>query len=304
LNGEAKREMTKTGSNHGKKAIRSCLAFLSLCLVQSAADGASAQEQGWALTQRSTQMGDLYTYVAPNGLKWTVPKLGANISTMGPSWSVTMYNDKTKSYYTTSFQEWQKQIARRDQRALEMKSNPWVKAGGGTIAGLKATKFVMQNSKPVAGARRNLNSVAAAECWVADDITVPASVSDMLSNTYGMPKTKYFPLRITYTGSDGRPGTALDTYRSEARQIPQTYFASPAGYKLVASQAEVFMDDETQQMMNDMASEMGLDAPRRPQQRNVQQAMPQRTGMGVRPGAQPQGNNDLTKMLDALKGGK
>lgn len=278
------------------------IGLLSVAIILTSAGAAHAQ--GFALTQRSAQMGDLYTYVAPNGLKWTVPKLGANIATMGPSWAVSMYNDKTRSYYTTTFQQWQQQITRRDQRTLEMRQNPWVKAGSGTIAGLKATKFVMQNRTPVAGNRRNLNAVAAAECWVADDITVPAAVSDMLANTYGMPKTKFFPLRISYTGPDGKAGVALDTFKAEPRDIPPNTFAQPQGYKLVASQAEVFMDDETQQMMSDMASEMGLDAPKRPQQRPVTVPTTRTSGMGVRNNAQPQNNNDLSKMLDALKGGK
>jgi hypothetical protein len=294
--------MTKTGGSPRGKFTGGGLLMAAMFVLF--ANAASAQEQGWALTQRSAQMGDLYTYVSPNGLKWTVPKLGANIATMGPSWAVNMYNDKTRSYFTTTFQSWQQSISRRDQRTLEMRQNPWVKAGGGSIAGLRATKFVMQNKAPVAG-RRTLAAVAAAECWVADDITVPASVADMLANTYGMPKTKYFPLRISFTGSDGKQGVALDTYKCEARAIPQNYFGAPQGYKLVASQAEVFMDDETQQMMNDMASEMGLDAPKRPQQqRSVAVPVQRGTGMAIRNNAAPQSNNDLSKMLDALKGGK
>jgi hypothetical protein len=294
--------MTTTGEVSWNDLMRSGLAVLAVFSLS--AQSADAQEQGWALTQRSTQMGDLYTYVSPNGLKWTVPKIGANIATQGPNWNVAMYNDKTRSYYTTTFQQWQQTITRKDQRSLEMRQRPWSKAGSGSVAGLKATKYVMQNSTPVAG-RRNLNAVAAAECWVADDITVPAAVADMLANTYGMPKTKYFPLRISYTGTDGKAGIALDTYRAETRAIPATAFGSPQGYKLVASQAEVFMDDETQQMMNDMASEMGLDAPRRPQQRAAATPQVAPRGMGVRRDAPaPQGNNDLSKMLDALKGGK
>ena len=284
-----------------KNLVRSGL-VVSAIFVGSAA-AATAQEQGWALTQRSTQMGDLYTYVSPNGLKWTVPKIGANIATQGPSWNVSMYNDKTKSYCNTTFQQWQQTIARKDQRSIEMRQRPWSKAGGGTIAGLKATKYVMQNATPTAG-KRSLSAVSSAECWVADDITVPAAVADMLANTYGMPKTKYFPLKITYTGPDGRPGIALDTYRAEARAMPAGAFSSPQGYKLVASQAEVFMDDETQQMMNDMASEMGLDAPRRPQQRAVSMPQSAPRGMTPRQDPQPQGGNDLSRMLDALKGGK
>ncbi len=284
------------------KLVR-CAAMLALLVTQASA--AKAQESGWALTQKSTAMGDLYTYVSPNGLKWTVPKLGANISTMGPNWGVTMYNDKTRLYYATTFQEWQKQIARRDSRTLEMKSRPWQQAGSGSVAGLRAAKYTMKGGAPIAGAgAKNLNAVSSAECWVATDISVPPSVSDMLANTYGMPKTKFFPLRISYTGSDGRVVTALDTFKGEGRQIPANFFGLPGGFKLASSQAEVFMDDETQRMMNDMASEMGLDAPRRPQAARPAAQAPRASGGVTLRTPPPQSNNDLSKMLDALKGGK
>ena len=166
------------------------------------------------------------------------------------------------------------------------------------------TKYTMKNAAPAAGGR-NLNAVSSAECWVATDIPVPPAVADMLANTYGMPKTKYFPLRISYTGPDGRTVTALDTFKSESRSIAAGYFGLPGGYKLASSQAEVFMDDETQRMMNDMASEMGLDAPKRSQQQVSRPvAIPRAGGSTLHSQPQQGGNNDLSKMLDALKGGK
>lgn len=279
--------------------VRRAVVLALMLTTQGSIKPAMADESGWALTQKSTAMGDLYTYVSPSGLRWTVPKLGANISTMGPSWAVTMYNDKTKLYYSTTFQEWQQQMARRDSRTMEMKTRPWQAAGSGTVAGLRAAKYTISGVAAPAAGKRNLNSVSSAECWVATDIQVPPSVSDMLSNTYGMPKTKYFPLRISYTSSDGRIVTALDTFKGESRQIPGNYFGLPGGYKLASSQAEVFMDDETQRMMNDMASEMGLEAPRRPQARPAAV----QTQAVRKPPAPPPGN-DLSKMLEALKGGK
>ncbi len=272
----------------------------ALVIILSTCAAAEAQQKGWVLTQRSTTMGDLYTYVSPQGLKWTVPKLGANIATMGPNWMVNMYNEKTKAYYTTNFTEWQRDLAKRDGRSQAMRANPWVKAGAGNVAGLKATKYVMQNKSPVTGGGKTLNSVSNAECWVADDIEVPAQVADMLSNTYGMPKTKYFPLKIAYRDSNGRAVTALDTYRSESRPIAQNYFACPSGFKLVSSKAEVFMDEETQQMMSDMANEMGLDSPRRAAS-PATQAAPVRSGVGSRSPAPAKDTNELSRMLDSLK---
>ncbi len=291
------------------KVVSQSIAGVFILLFSAAAAPAFAQEKGWILTQRSTSMGDLYTYVSPSGLKWTVPKVGANIVTMAPSWNVTMFNDKTKSFFTTTFAEWKRQITKNDQRALEMRSNPWSKGGAGAVAGLKATQYVMR-VEPGKGAGK-LRSVREAECWVADEITVPDAVASMLSDTYGMPKTKFFPLRLTYKTADGKSGVGLDTYRSQSSAMPPNYFAAPQGYTAVKSQAEVFMDDETKQMFNDMASEMGLDAPKQaPRSAPPVSAAGagRRQGMSMRQNAAPQGNNEsksqdqLSKLLDSFKG--
>lgn len=276
---------------------------------------AHADEKGWILTQRSASMGDLYTYVSPNGLKWNAPKFGANIATTGPGWNVTMYNDKTKSFYTTTFAEWKKQITKNDTRALQMRSNPWTKGTASSVAGLRATQYVMKVA-PGRGAGRP-RSVSEAQCWVADDITVPDAIASLLSDTYGMPKTKFFPLRLTYKTADGKAGVGLDTYRSQSSNIPDNYYAAPQGYVAVKSQAEVFMDDETKQLFNDMASEYGLDTaenarpkqPARPAPLASNAALGRRQGMSLHlKDAPPQGNNEahaqdaLGKLLDSFKG--
>lgn len=253
------------------RRLRAPLAIGSLAgliATFAAAGPAFADEPGWVLTQRSEQMGDQYIYVSANGFKWVNPKSGANVVTTGPSWTVTMYNEKSKMYYETTFDKWKSQIASTGgQRAAEMRSNPWVQTGSGVVAGVKATKYSMkggsvanmQRSKD-GRLRKTLATVQGAECWVSDEIPVPAPVASMLSQAYGMPQTKYFPLRVTYINS-GRPGTALDTLNSKSCSMPVGYYAKPQGYILAKSQAEVLMDDETKQILRDMASELE-DSPR------------------------------------------
>lgn len=258
-----------TDSKCGARSKRNAFGSLvGLIAVLAAAAPAFADEPGWVLTQRSEQMGDQYIYVSANGFKWVNPKSGANVVTTGPSWTVTMYNEKSKMYYETTFDKWKAQIASTGgQRAAEMRSNPWVQSGSGVVAGVKATKYSMKRGSVASMAptkdghlKKTMATVQGAECWVSDEIPVPAPVASMLSQAYGMPQTKYFPLRVTYVNGN-RPGTALDTLNSKSCNIPIGYYARPQGYLLARSQAEVLMDDETKQILRDMASELE-DSPR------------------------------------------
>ena len=256
----------------------------------------------WVLTQRSQTMGDQYVYVTPSAFKWVNPKMGANVITTSPSWTVTMFNDKTKAYYDTTFQEWKSQLASRSKMAPEMQANKWVKSGSGEVAGMKATKYVMQGSGvakrlPNGKVSNNLGSVKQAECWLSDDITVPAQLSEVLSSAYGLPLTRFFPLRVTYVTGAGKAGTALDTYRSQACSLPETYFRKPQGYQLANSSAEVLMDAETKEMLRDLVTDYDDKKPAGRQQ--AARSAPRQTQSG-----QQAGGLDLSKLIESLKDGK
>ena len=232
------------------------LGFSAIALLSFLCQPAMAQEKGWMLTQRSEYMGDQYIYVCKNGFKWVNPKAGANVVTGAPNWVVTMFNDKTKQYFQTTFEKWRSQmLSTSGNRAREMQSARWKKAGSATISGLKASKYVMSGPATQGGGK--LSAVKRAACWVADDIEVPAPIADMLSRVYGMPRTRYFPLKVSYQTNGGQVKVALDTYRSSTCAIPANYFAKPQGYALASSQAEVLMDEETRQLFRDMAGDFG-----------------------------------------------
>ena len=257
----------------------------------------NAQVKGWTLTQRSEYMGDQYIYVCRTGFKWVSPKAGANIVTSAPNWSVTMFNDKTKQYFVTTFAKWKSQmVSTGGRRARQMQAARWRKSGSGTISGLKATKYVMAG--PAKGGGGKLSGVKRASCWVSDDIEVPGPIADMLSKAYGMPRTKYYPLRVTYLTNRGQVKVALDTYRSSTCTIPATYFTSPSGYQLASSQAEILMDDDTRQLLRDMAGE--VDSPR---PKNTAKKAVAKQKKSATPTPKPGSTADqLTKLLDSLKG--
>ncbi|HMW89599.1 MAG TPA: hypothetical protein PLC15_01805 [Candidatus Obscuribacter sp.] len=236
------------------KVVGSALALL-LALAGPFLQPACADERGWVLTQRSTNFGDAYIYISPSGMKMVSPKLGCNIVTCAPGWSVAFYNDKTRQFYSTTYEKWTNDLtAKMASKGQSLSDLPWTRGSVGGVSGLKATQYSIRNARlsPRGGARRQ--QVSAADCWVADEIQVPSQVSAMISKAYGLPNTRSFPLRISLV-TNGNPQTVLDTYRAQSCAIPNTYFGVPAGYARASSEAEVMMDDETKQMFNDLVSD-------------------------------------------------
>lgn len=236
------------------KVVCRALALL-LALTGAFSKPAFADERGWVLTQRSTNFGDAYIYISPSGMKMVSPKLGCNIVTCAPGWSVAFYNDKTRQFYSTTYEKWTNDLtAKMAAKGQSLSDLPWARGSVSGVSGLKATQYSIRNARlsPRGGARRQ--QVSAADCWVADEIQVPSQVSAMISKAYGLPNTRSFPLRISLV-TNGNPQTVLDTYRAQSCAIPNSYFGVPAGYARANSEAEVMMDDETKQMFNDLVSD-------------------------------------------------
>ena len=120
------------------------------------------------------------------------------------------------------------------------------------VAGLQATQYVMNGGGP-AGSKRA--AIRHADCWISDDIAVPGRISKMLAKAYGLPDTHMFPLKVSYVNNSGSLSSMLDTYYTKACPIPANYFGLPQGYRRGESEADVMIDDETKQILNDLASD-------------------------------------------------
>ncbi|HEY9679043.1 MAG TPA: hypothetical protein V6C76_13620 [Drouetiella sp.] len=279
----------RSGSDRGILALT-----LVALLFGLSATSARADEKGWVLSQKSTTLGDQYMYISPNGLKCVNPRIGVAMVTHAPDWNITMFNDKTRSYYQTTLDGYKAKLAQRGLTS-DLASRQWTRATSGTIAGMKATQYVMRGGTIVRNSRNGAktSSVSAADYWVSDDIQVPSRLGELLSSAYGLPMTQNVPLRLESTDAKG-PHNMLETFSMQVANIPTGYFNCPAGYKAVTSEAEVMMNDEQKQMFEDMSKDMGggLEAPRQaaPRAAAPQQAAPASGG-----------NDPLSKLLDAYK---
>ncbi len=259
---------------------------------------ALADDKGWVLTQRSANFGDQYVYISPTGLKLVSPKQGVNIVTSAPDWNVALYNDKTRMYYSTSFAKWMQDLDRKlAGRGQDMSQRKWTKSGSHNIAGLQATQYVVEGGTAQMAAKHSAG-IRHADCWISDDIAVPPQISQMLAKVYGLPDTRTFPLKVSTVSTSGTLTNMLDTYRTQVCPIPAHYFGLPQGYRRADSEAEVMVDDETRQILNDLASDQPNRQTPSPTQTYAQPTyQPQ---PAFRPTAQPavvpvqQGNNPVT----------
>jgi hypothetical protein len=213
---------------------------------------AFADEKGWVLTQRSAQFGDQYVYISPSGLKLVSPSKGINIVTSAPEWNVALYNDKNKSFYSTSYGKWMQDLDRKlAGRGQDMSDRKWTKAGSTKVAGQNATQYVTNGSPRMAKSA----SIRHADCWISEDIAVPGHIAQMLAKVYGLPDTRTFPLKVSYVTTNGSLSPMLDTLSTQTCPFPPHYFGLPQGYKRAESEAEVMIDDETRQILNDLAGD-------------------------------------------------
>lgn len=234
------------------RTVRKALLLVALLVASSPL--AWADDTGWVLTQRSSNFGDQYVYVSPQGLKLVSPKQQCNIVTAAPDWNVCFYNDKTRMFYSTTFSQWMADLDRKMAgRGQDMSERKWNKAGESNVAGIRATEYVMNGGYLKPGAKHS--NIRHANCWISEQITIPPQISQMLAKVYGLPDTRTFPLKVSYVNTNGSLNNMLDTYRTQSCPIPSSYFGVPGGYKRAASEAEVMIDDDTKQILNDMMAD-------------------------------------------------
>jgi len=226
-----------------KASMIAALAILSVSPVQ-------AGGSGWVLTQRSKELGDQYVYLSANGVKCVNPRQGVGLVAKSPSWDVYFYNDRTKQYYSLSFDSWRRKL---EGRGRAPRNISWRKAKAGNIIGLKATRYTAINPQPT----RGQNPWVEADCWVADQIKVPPRLAELLTTAYGLPTTQLVPLRVMYKRANGSEETILDTYHQQTTPLPESYLTAPSGYHLAKSEVEVMMTEENKQLVNDIARDLG-----------------------------------------------
>jgi len=231
-------------------ALRSTTFIIALFIWALASPKAEGDERGWVLTQRSAAMGDQYVYISSSGIKIVNPSRGIGSIVTPPNWDVLFFNDQTHLIYSLSYDQWKNKLLRKQGSLSNIK---WNRGGSATIAGLNANEYRMQN---LAAHAKSPHDWISAEYWVARDIRVSPKLSGLLAAAYGTPDNASVPLRLTYKTAGGKDGVSLDTYYQQATTIPSSFFRGPTGYQLAKTAADVMMNDEDREMLNDLAKDL------------------------------------------------
>lgn len=212
---------------------------------------AIAKENGWVLTQHSKTFGDQYVYLSADGVKCINPRQGIGWITQAPHWHITFFNDKTKLYYSLSYSSWKQKLA---AHGLIPSDIVWSKVGTGSIAGIKASQYKMTSSAPAAKQKWK-----SATYWLADQINVPPSLSQLISAACGLPASNSVPLQLSCQSQNGQTETLLTTYHSERAPVPDQYFYLPTDYRLAKSEVNVLISKENQALINELAADLSHD---------------------------------------------
>ncbi len=260
-----------------------------LFTLQQQSQSATAAEQGWVLTQRSRQLGDQYVYLSGDGLKCINPKQGIGLVTQAPNWHIEIFNNRTRLYYTLTFDAWKRKLT----ASANLPANiTWNKAGTANIAGLRSTHYVMRRNESTGAGAKWL----AADYWVADEIRVPPQLANMLSTVYGLPTMQFVPLRLAYTDPGGNVETILDTYQQQSTALPASYFVVPSNCVLAKNEMEVMVSNENRHLINDIAHDLEKDPSAQALNTN---SIP--TSGVTLPNGRTVSKQDISKYLNAFK---
>lgn len=247
-------------------------ALIGLFLLCS---GPAKAENGWTLTQvargGAALSGMMTLYITPSGMRTVDPKNGVCLMTHAPSWTVYIYNTRTKRMFSSQLAPWlssfkQRGLAGRFQGATWRRGNT-----NGVVAGVRAYEFVMDKPPPIRTANKTISGkvkavaqMQSANLWVASDIATPREVSNILSSLYGIPDSQRVPLRVQVLEQGARaPSSLVDTMRVQQGNVPDSTFAVPSGYVSVKQDADVFIDQESMDTLDEMLQDLDSPSPRR-----------------------------------------
>ncbi len=224
--------------------------FFLLTLLLSALAPAAAQAataQGWLLNQYTPYSGQHQLFFSSDGLRIATRKMGITVVSKAPDWTITMFNDRSKTFYQTSYQDW----TRRHKRPGHSKfgNKPPRKGTTSNIAGLSATQYIQ-------GTQGQPGSIV---YWLSNDITVPKQLSSIITSQFNLPSVTGMPLRVDQVDDHGRPVTALNTESAHTQHLTAANFRYPSAYKRVQDDMEVLVPNESSQSTQDLLNELSND---------------------------------------------
>jgi hypothetical protein len=255
------------------------LAFAACLLAAPLAQKAYAQ--GWALSQYTPYGGQHQLYFSHEGMRINQKKMGITIVAKAPDWKLTMYNDRAKTYYQTTYEDWKQRSAKGQgfvssfQRQHKFRNVAPRKGTTSSIAGMACTQYFL-------GPQGQPGSII---CWLSNDISVPPQLTNILMSEFGLPNMNGVPLKVERVDDHGKKVTDLNTEASQMQHLTASNFTYPPNYKRVQEDIEVLVPDDTSQTAADLLNDLSTDPSTQKELNQLIQSSKTKSAATARPAA-------------------
>ncbi len=198
----------------------------------------------------SDYFGNSKMQVSKDGIRIDSKKLGITIVSHAPGWSVIAFNERSKSYFEASLEEWKKRVA---SRAGMKHGRQEIKLTGASKIQGQKVKIYRWIDDRTRGGRKKPNPVVT-EMYAMQSLLVPKEAAAVLSSASDLPPDFGLPMRITRSQLGlNKPSMVLDTLKCKEGAIAKTVFFQPKGFKRVSSEVALIMeggDDDMGDLMD------------------------------------------------------
>ncbi len=210
------------GQIYRAPAAVACVLMLSLTAAWAGPD----KQSGLTMEVESDYFGNSTMKVSKDGIRIDSKKLGITIVSHAPGWSVIAFNERSKSYYEATLEEWKKRVASRagaKHCKQEIKLTGTAKIEGQKV---KVYRWVDDRTR---GGRKKPNPVIT-DMYAMQSLLVPKQAAAVIASASDLPPDFGLPMRITRSQQgDKKASMVLDTLKCKEGAIAKTVFFQPVG---------------------------------------------------------------------------
>jgi hypothetical protein len=221
----------------------------ALMFALSAAWAGPAKQSGLTMEVESDYFGNSTMRVSKDGIRIDSKKLGISIVSHAPGWSVILFNERSKSYYEATLEEWKKRVASR--AGMKHGKQEIKLTGSAKIEGQKVKVYRWVDDTTRSG-RKKPNPVST-DLYAMQSLLVPKEAAAVLASASDLPPDFGLPMRITRSQLGMKKASmVLDTLKCKEGAIAKTVFFQPKGFKRVSSEVALIMegDDDMGDLMD------------------------------------------------------
>lgn len=255
-----------------RKAVRRFR--LGLCIVAVVVTGVPSQtgaietEKTIVLTQTSSVLGRMTTYVSPTAVRVTTERGGTYLIAAAPHWKVVMFNPIDKMGLEMEYEQYLQHapqftyVSPSHKRPIEMW--PKLRAGSDRYAGVECSKFVV----PADPRSRTADQSAVVGYFLTlEKQSVPKQICLILDKLLFQPPLPGIPLK-EYMPDTAKSGNSfldlrgnysiLSTSKVKEENCPKDLFKYPVAFKKVPREIDVLSDSTRRKELDDMTKELKI----------------------------------------------